>query len=75
MWYELPPCCTQWYAKVNAPLCAGAGEMAQKFSKLVALAEDPGLIPSFHKLTHNICNFSSRDVIPSFGLCGYQAGM
>ena len=31
------------------------GEMAQQFKALAALAEDPGLTPSSHMASHNLC--------------------
>lgn len=33
-------------------LCLGAGEMAKRLRKCIALVEDQGLLPSTHMVTH-----------------------
>lgn len=45
-----------------------AGEMAQQGRPPTALSENPGLIPSTHKMTHTLCNSSSRRQVKGIGL-------
>lgn len=48
------------------------GEMGRLGTTLSVLSEH-GSIPSTHMVAHNICNSSSRDLMPSSGLCKHQA--
>lgn len=59
----------------NPPLCVGAGEMAQKFSKLVALAEDPGLFPSIPWQFTTTITAVLGDLMPLYELCRHWAWM
>jgi hypothetical protein len=53
----------QWYAQESF----GAGAKMPCFRALIALAEDPGLIPSPYIEAHNQFQGSSYSLLPSLG--------